>query len=325
MKLKSVLTLIAASCLAVLPVAGKAATAGDFPSKPIRFVLPFGPGSGTDTSARYYAQKISELAGVPVVVENRPGGNGFIAVKSVLDAPADGYTVFIGSNSTLATNSAVFKDMPYDPAKDFEPITLMLKTPGVLSVPEDSEFKTVRDLVDHAKKNPGILNFGSGSAGYQLMGEFFNQINGIDAANIPFKGAGETITAVASKTVDYGFAEVTSTQTLAQSGRVRALVIADEHRAPPLPDAPTSAEAGIPEFRIYVWTAAVARADTPADIMEKLEGYFHDVSLLPETEEFFAKFGQKPQLGGSKELREFNREDIDLWERIARNANIEKQ
>jgi tripartite-type tricarboxylate transporter receptor subunit TctC len=102
-------------------------------------------------------------------------------------------------------------------------------------------------------------------------------------------------------------------------------VVADDRRAPSLPDAPTSAEAGMPEFRIYVWTAAVARAGTPSDIMEKLEGYFHKVSLMPETEEFFLKFGQTPQLGGSKELREFNQKDIDLWERIARNANIEKQ
>jgi len=325
MKLKPILTIIAIACLAVITATSKATPTNGFPSKPIRFVLPFGPGSGTDTSARYYAQKISELAGVPVIVENRPGGNGFIAVKSVLDAPADGYTVFIGSNSTLATNMAVFKDMPYDPARDFEPITLMLKTPGVLSVPEASKFKTVHDLVDHARKHPDILNFGSGSAGYQLMGEFFNQINGIKATNIPFKGAGETVAAVASETVDYGFAEVTSTQALAQSGRVRALVVADDHRAPSLPDAPTSAEAGMPEFRIYVWTAAVARAGTPSDIMEKLEGYFHKVSLMPETEEFFLKFGQTPQLGGSKELREFNQKDIDLWERIARNANIEKQ
>ncbi|GAA5233568.1 tripartite tricarboxylate transporter substrate binding protein [Verticiella sediminum] len=314
-----------AALATTLTLAAGGALADDYPSKPIRFVIPFGPGSGTDTSARYYAQKVSELAGVPVVVDNRPGGNGFIAVRAVLDAPADGYTLFIGSNSTLATNTALFRQLPYDPIKDFKPIALLLKTPGVLSVPADSGFKTVQDLVEHAKRNPGKLNFAAGSAGYQLMGEYFSQINGIQASHIPFKGAGEAVTAVASGTVDYAFAEVTSSQALVQSGKIRALVVADEGRAASLPDVPSADEAGMPDFKVYTWAAAMVNANTPEDVVRTIEGYFHDVARLPETEVFFEQFGQKPQLGSARDLGDFNVQEIELWNRIVNLANIEKQ
>jgi len=322
---KSVLTIIAASCLAMLPVAGKAASAADFPSKPIKFVVPFNPGSGTDTSARYYAQKVSDIAGVPVIVENKPGGNGFIAVRTVLDAPADGYTILVGSNSILASNTALFKSLPYDPVKDFTPIGFIFKTPGVLAVPRDSQFKTLAELVEHARNKPGTLNFGTGSAGYHLIGEYFNQLNGIKATNIPFKGAGETVTAVASSTVDYGFADITAAQALAQSERIRLLVIADGQQFPSLPNVPNADEAGIPDFKIHLWVAAVARTGTPGPVMEKIEGYFQEASRLPETEKFFATFDLKPEFGGGKELQEFIKNEIDLWNRVAGAANIEKQ
>ncbi|MFA7668295.1 MAG: tripartite tricarboxylate transporter substrate binding protein [Burkholderiaceae bacterium] len=325
MLVKTLLTFATTACLAMVPMAGKAASTDDYPSKPIKFVVPFNPGSGTDTSARYYAQKVSEIAGVPVIVENRPGGNGFIAVRTVLDAPADGYTILIGSNSTLATNSALFKSLPYDSTTDFKPIGFIFKTPGVLAVPQDSPFKNLEDLVDHAKKHPEELSFGTGSAGYQLIGEYFNQIKGIKAVNIPFKGAGETVTAIASKTVDYGFADITAAQALAQSERIRLLVIADGQQYPSVPNAPTADEAGIPNFKIFLWVAAVAPAGTPDGIMEKLEGYFQQASRLPETEKFFATFDLKPEFTGSKELQQFIKNEIALWNKVAKDANIEKQ
>ena len=161
-------------------------TTANFPSKPIKFIVPFGPGSGTDTSARYYAKKLQEVTGQPVVVENRPGGNGFIAVKQALGAPADGYTVFIGSNSTLAVNAALFKALPYDPQKDFAPLTMLMRAPAVLVAPGDSDVKTLKDLVAKAQANPGKVNFGAGSAGYQLMGELLNDVAKVHTVHVPF-------------------------------------------------------------------------------------------------------------------------------------------
>ncbi|MFT0849203.1 tripartite tricarboxylate transporter substrate binding protein [Achromobacter sp. F4_2707] len=321
---KTLLTLVAASFLVGMSLTGKAA-ASDYPSKPIRFIVPFNPGSGTDTSARFYAQKVSELAGVPVIVENRPGGNGFIAVRAVLDAPADGYTILVGSNSILATNTALFKELPYDPIKDFKPIAFIFKTPAVLAVPDESPFLTLDDLLAYAQANPGKLNYGTGSAGYQLVGEHFSQLTGTKAVNIPFKGAGETVTAVASKTVDYGFADITAAQALAQADRIRLLVIADDQPYPSVPNAVLAKDAGVPDFKIFLWVAVAASSQTPDDIMQKIEGYFDQVSRLPETGEFFAGFDLKPQFGGSEELQAFIKNEISLWNSVAQTADIEKQ
>jgi tripartite-type tricarboxylate transporter receptor subunit TctC len=161
-----------------------------FPSKPIKLIVPFGPGSGTDTSARYFGRKLQELTGQPVVVENKAGANGFIAVKQVLSAPADGYTVFIGSNSTLAVNAALFRHLPYDPLTDFAPLTMMMRSPAMLAVMPQAAYSDLKGLISHARANPGKVNFGAGSAGYQLMGELFNDAARIETVHVPFKGRG---------------------------------------------------------------------------------------------------------------------------------------
>ena len=194
--------LLAAAALAVGAIAPTAsALAQEFPNRPIKFIVPFPPGSGTDTSARYFGRKLTELTGQPVVVENKPGANGFIAVQAVLSAPADGYTVFVGSNSTLAVNVALFRKLPYNPQTDFAPLSMMMRAPTVVVVPPQSPYKSLAELVAAAKAQPGKLNHGGGSAGYQLMNEALNDRAGIDIRNIPFKGASEALTAVAAGTV----------------------------------------------------------------------------------------------------------------------------
>jgi len=163
----------------------------DAANRPIRFVVPFPPGSGTDTSARYFARKLTELSGQPVVVDNRAGGNGFIAVRAVLAAPADGSTVFVGSNSTLAVNVALFKSLPYDPVADFAPLSMLMRSPALLVVPGQAEQQTLGDLISAARARPDALNYGAGSAGYQLMAELFNDAARVQTHHVPFKGAGE--------------------------------------------------------------------------------------------------------------------------------------
>ncbi|MEY3872798.1 MAG: hypothetical protein RLZZ296_1793, partial [Pseudomonadota bacterium] len=216
-------------------VAMAPAMAQGFPNKPIKFVVPFPPGSATDTSARYFAKKLSEMTSQPVIIENKAGGNGFIAVRAVLSAPADGYTVFIGSNSTLAVNTALFKTLPYDPIADFSPLTMMVRAPALLIVPGGSSHTTLTELIAAAKAKPGALNYAHGSAGYQLMAELFNETANVKTYGVPFKSATDSVVAVASETVQLAFVEITSAQELVKSGKLRALAVASANRIAVLP------------------------------------------------------------------------------------------
>ncbi len=319
---RSALALCAVSLTAVF---SPALHAQDFPNKPIKFIVPFGPGSGTDTSARYYSKKLQEVTGQPVVVENRPGGNGFIAVKQALSAPADGYTVFIGSNSTLAVNTALFKALPYDPQKDFAPLTMLMRAPAVVVAPGDGEVKTLRELVAKAQAAPGKVNFGAGSAGYQLMGELLNDVAKVQTVHVPFKGAGEVATAVASHTVDYAFAEATSVQELIKAGRLKGLAVASDARVPALPQVPTAKEAGLPGIEAYTWVGAMVSSKTPPDIAAKLAAWFTQIASQPETQQFYAHLGATAMSGGPEQMRRFQADEIALWKRIAVQAKIELQ
>lgn len=308
----------------LMAMAGQA-LAQEFPSRTIKFVVPFPPGSGTDTSARYYGKKLSELVGQPVIVENRPGGNGFIAVQNVLAAPADGYTVFVGSNSTLAVNVALFKKLPYDPQTDFAPLLMMMRSPALLAVPPTSPYKTVTELVNAAKSSPGKLNYAAGSAGYQLMAELFNEMAGVKTVHVPYKGASDALTGVAGGTVDLTFADFTAAQGLVKGGRVRALAVASERRVPALPDVPTAAEAGLRGFNAYVWVGAMVHAKTPKAEVEKLAGLFTKIARMPETREFYEKQGAEAMSGGPEEMRQFQATEINMWKGIATKAKVEQQ
>lgn len=320
--------LLAQCCLltlAILPAGHALAQPQDFPSKPIKFVVPFPPGSGTDTSARYFGRKLSEMTGQPVVVENKPGANGFIAVKAVLAAPADGYTVFVGSNSTLAVNVALFKSLPYDPVADLAPLTMMMRSPALLIVPGNSPYKTLSELISAARAQPDKLDYGAGSAGYQLMAELFNDAAKVQTHHVPFKGAGEAVTAVASGTVHLAFAEMTSAQELVKGGKLRALGVAADHRVPALPSVPTASEAGLPGFTAYTWVAAMVLARTPKPITDKLAELLTRIETMPETREFYEKIGAEVMRGGPEEMRSFQNSEIQLWKRIAVKAKVEQQ
>lgn len=310
---------------AALAIAASTAAAQDFPSKPIKFVVPFPPGSGTDTSARYFAKKLSELTGQPVVVDNKPGANGFIAVRAVLAAPADGYTVFVGSNSTLAVNVALFKALPYDPVADFAPLTMMMRSPALIVVPGSSEHKTLAELIAAAKAQPGKIDYGAGSAGYQLMAELFNDAAKVQTHHVPFKGASDAVTATVSGTVGMTFAEMTSAQELVKGGKLRALAVAADKRVPAMPSVPTASEAGLPGFSAYTWVAAVVAAKTPKAETERLSALMTKIEQMPETREFYERIGAEVMRGGAQEMRDYQASEIQLWKRIAVKAKVEQQ
>ena len=296
-----------------------------FPSKTIRFIVPFGPGSGTDTSARYFAKKLQELTSQPVVVDNKPGANGFLAVKQVLGAPADGYTVFIGSNSTLAVNAALFKELPYNPVADFAPLTMMMRSPAMLVVGPNAPYSDLKGLIAYAKAHPGQVNFGAGSAGYQLMGELFNDAAQVHTVYVPFKGAGETTTAVAAGTVDYAFAEVTAVQELAKSGHLKALAVAADQRVSTSSEVPTASEAGLPGFEAYTWVGAMVSSKTPPAETARLAELFTAISKMDETRAFYERLGATPMTGGPAQMREFQKNEIVLWKRIVQQAKVPLQ
>lgn len=316
---------LASALLAATVIALPARAQSTYPDRAIRFVVPFPPGSGTDTSARYFAKKLADLAGQPVIVDNKPGGNGFIAVRAVLSAPADGYTVFVGSNSTLAVNVALFKSLPYDPVTDFTPLTMMMRSPALLIVPGTSENKTLAELIAAARAQPDRLNYGAGSAGYQLMAELFNDAARVQTRHVPFKGAGEAVAAVAAGTVDLAFAEMTSAQELVKSGKLRALAVASERRVPALAEVPTASEAGLPGFAAYTWVAAAVAAKTPKAETDKLAAWLTGIERLPETREFYERLGAETMRGGPDEMRAFQAAEIELWKRIAVKAKVEQQ
>jgi len=299
--------------------------AQEFPTRPIRFVVPFPPGSGTDTSARYFAKKLGELVGQTVIVDNKVGGNGFIAVRAMLSAPADGYTIFIGSNSTLAVNAALFKSLPYDPVADFTPLSMLMRSPAMLIVPGDSPMRSVKDLVNEAQSKPGQLNFGAGSAGYQLMAESFNDSAKVHTVHVPFKGASEAVTAVSAGTVHYAFAEMTSAQELVKAGKLRALAVASDRRVAALPSVPTASESGLPNFTAYTWVAAMVHAKTPKAEADKLAQLFTQIERQTDTREFYERIGAEVMNGGPEEMRNFQNAEIQLWKRIATKAKVELQ
>lgn len=317
------LATIALAALTFLPFAQAAAQ--EFPSRPVKFVVPFPPGSGTDTSARYFGRKFTELTGQTVIVDNKPGANGFIAVQAVLAAPADGYTVFVGSNSTLAVNVALFRKLPYNPQTDLAPLSMMMRAPAVVVVPPSSPYKTLQELIAAAKAKPGKLNHGGGSAGYQLMNEALNERAGIDIVNVPFKGASEALTAVASGTVDVAFADITASTELIKAGKLRALALASDRRAAALPAVPHMGEAGLAGYGAYVWVGAMVSAKAPKAETDKLSALFTQIERMPETREFYEKLGAETMQGGAEEMRRFQAAEIDQWKRLAIKAKVQQE
>jgi tripartite-type tricarboxylate transporter receptor subunit TctC len=301
------------------------AQAAAYPSRPIKIIVPFPVGTGTDGTARVFAKKIGDATGQPVIVENKPGGNGFIGVQAVLNAPADGYTVFIGSNSTLSTNAATFKKLPYDPIADFAPITLLMRGPCLVIVPANSPYKTLNDLIADARKRPTALNYGAGSISYTLYTEWLNEMAKIKTTNVPYKGASEALNGVLSGTVDYAVVNASGAAELVRAGKIRALVHTADERSPLLPDVPSSAEAGFPEFLAYNWVATAVSAKTPPEIVRKLGALFAQAGATPEVKDFHARQHTPLLMSGPNELRRYQTEEIGRWKRLMTAAGLELQ
>src|SRR5262252_7491771 len=255
-----------------LAVMTGAATAQSFPTKPIRIIIPFVAGGSSDIVGRAIGSKYQELLGQPAVVENKPGANGAIAAEFVAKSDPDGYTIFVGSIGVFSINTALFKDLRYNPVRDFAPITLAVTTFNVLITKPALAANSMKELVDFAKKNPGKLSYcssGTGSSDH-LTGELLNQVAGISTVHVPYKGGAACQTDIMGGQVDISFQNLGAVTNYIRGNRMKALAVTAKTRHPQLPNVPTVSEAGFPDLVVTSWQAAAAPAKTPREVVTKL-------------------------------------------------------
>jgi tripartite-type tricarboxylate transporter receptor subunit TctC len=298
---------------------------GGFPTRAIKFVVPFPPRRGTDINARLFAKTIGEICGQAVTVENKPSDNGFVGVAAALSAPPDGYTVFIGSNSTFSTNAATFTSLPYDPIADFTPITVIARGSCLLLVPQKSPHKTLGDLIADAREHPTELHYGSGSVSYTLFSEWFNELAKIKTTCINYEGSEGAINATLAGTVDFAVVGATGAYELVKSGRVRALAYTGDKRALQVPDVPTSAEVGFPEFLPYNWVGAAVSSKTPPEVVKRLGELFTQAAATQEIRDFYAKVGAELPMNSPQDFRKIQKDEIARWKRLAQESGLVMQ
>ena len=309
--------------LLIAPLA--AGQASSFPSKPIRIIVPFNAGSGADSAGRAYGEVIGRSLGQPVIVENRPGASGAVAALAVKAAPADGHTIFIGSNSPMAVNAVLSKSLPYDPFKDFRPLYGLTVGPAAFIVKSDSPYKTIGELLAAAKRENRTLNVGNYSEGYMLVAAWLGLVGGVKVNHVPYKGGAQMQTDVIGGQLDLGVNDFGGVANLIRDGRLRGLAITSDKRDPKLPEVPTMKESGHPEFETYVWAAMFVRAETPDDITAKLADAMRRAMTSPEGRAYQAANPGSPLLLGLKELGDFHRSEFDRFKRVADAAGIQPQ
>ncbi len=257
---------------ATLAVAGGAAAQGAFPSKPINIIVPFSAGGTTDILARIVGQYLGEELGQPVIIDNRPGAGGNIGGMAASRSPADGYTLFMGTVGTHAINQSLYSKMPFDPIKDFAPLSRVATVPNLLVANPAQPFKNVKELIAYAKANPGKVNFGSSGSGssVHLSGELFKSMTKVDMVHVPYKGSAPAMTDLLGNQISVMFDNMPSAIQHVRSGKLRPIAVTTAKRSRELPDVPTIAEAGVPGYEATSWFGLWAPVKTPADVQQKL-------------------------------------------------------
>ncbi|MGE4238955.1 Bug family tripartite tricarboxylate transporter substrate binding protein [Ramlibacter sp.] len=310
---------------AALSAAAAGASAQAFPSKPIKFVVPFAAGSTTDLTARFLAQHVSERLKQPVVIENRAGANGFIGIQYALTQPADGYTVIISTSTTHAANAALFKKLPYDPVSDFIPLTGVSVGGLVLAVAPGFPAQNVKDVLELAKNRPGKLTFGSGNSSSRAGGELFKEIGKVELLHVPYKALPAAITDVIGGQVDMVFGDGPAVLPLVRSGRLKALGVSTRARMPGLDNVPTIAEQGLAGYELTGWIAAFAPKGTPTDIADRLNEVLVSVLRMPEAVRFFGETAWSPMPMSRQEMAAFQKTELARWARVIKSAGIEPE
>jgi tripartite-type tricarboxylate transporter receptor subunit TctC len=300
------------------------APAQDYPNQTVKIVVPFVAGGGVDVVARIVAPRLGEELGQSVIIENRGGAGGALGAAAVAQAPADGYTLLMGTGSTHGTNSNVYARLSYDPVRDFVPVVLLSSSPLLLIVPQASPAKSVGELIALGRGRPGGLSFasyGTGSINH-LGAELFNSMAKIQSNHVPYRGSAPAMTDLIAGRIDYMFDGVSTSLGYLQSGTIRVLGVAGPNRSPVLPEQPTISEAGLPGYDTMVWFGLFAPAGTPKPAVELLNSKANAVLASPRVKEGLEKLGVEPVGGGADVLARKVQSELGKWATIVREKNI---
>lgn len=313
---------VAATAIAAL---GGPAAAQTYPAKPVTFIVPFAAGSATDQLARALGTSITQETKQAVIVDNKAGASGMMAAQAAAKAAADGYTVLITTNTTQAANEHLYKKLPYDPVKDFAPVTGLGKGGQVLVVKAESPYKTVADLVAKAKKDPGKLTFGSGSSSSRVAGEMFKQLTHTDILHVPYKSNPNALTDLLGGQIDFMITDTATGVPQIKGGKLRALGVSTTRRIPMLPDVPTIDEAGVKGYDMGYWFAAYVPAGTPAPLVNRLRELLVKGTKSAAAKSFYEGTGSDAWTTTPDELAKFQVAESQKWGLVIKAAGIEAE
>lgn len=297
---------------------------GALSDRPIRLFAPFAAGSGADSYSRVYGELLAKDLGQPVIVENRPGGSGAIAIQAVRQLPADGHAILIGTNSPMVVNKITVKDLSYDPFKDLRPLHGIARGPAAFAVRADSAPKSMRELVELAKTEKRPLRLGTYSSGYDLIATWLATAARVEVIKVPYRGAGLVMTDLIGGHLDAAVIDFNGTHELLRAKRIRVLATTDEKRTPKFPDIALLRET-YPGFETWVWTAMFLRSETPDPIVARLAAAMRQVMTSEAGKAFQAGESSEPMLMGPAELGEFHRREYDRFRNVADAAGVKPQ
>ncbi|MFA7668673.1 MAG: tripartite tricarboxylate transporter substrate binding protein [Burkholderiaceae bacterium] len=318
-------SIICAAVMGVTTALPASAQADDYPDRPITIIVPFGGGSGSDATARYFGEKMSKILGASFIVENRPGAAGAIGMMAAKRAPADGYTIVQASISPLVVNQVLVKELGYDPVEEFVPLLGYGRNMNVLIAPIDSEIKNIDDLKRVTGQTGHEVNVGTYSTTLQLAAAWMGDELGVQFMNIPYKGQAQVINDLMGSQIDLALVDLGGASSLLHEGKVRAIAVTGETRSEDFPDVPTIKESGADDYVLYSWNAFYVRAEVPDSIRAKLSDAIKQVMTDPDTvENFYSPKGTEGVPLPAKQLRELQKEQIARFEAVVQKLGIEK-
>jgi tripartite-type tricarboxylate transporter receptor subunit TctC len=322
---KKIMRVLFGAFAAALLAFSPAVVAQPYPSKPVRIVVPFAPGGGSDFIARFMAQRLTEGLGQQVIVENKPGAGGVLGIEAGIKAPADGYTLTLIASS-YTVNPSVYK-LKFDPVSDITPIVQMSQGPLVAVVRPSLPVKSTKDLIALAKAKPGQINFASSGQGsvIHLATELFDSMAGIKMNHIPYKGTGPALTDTLGGQTDVFFSSTATAMPHIQSGKLRALAVTTAKRIPALPDVPTVAESGVPGYEVILWHGLIGPKGLPRAVVDRVNAEVTKALKLPATAEQLQNDGVAPAGGTPEQFHAQIKKEIELWRKVAAAAGVKAE